>query len=351
MGLLGKMFQRKVCAHCGCELGMTGWRSLSDGFLCKDCAHLLSPFFHERKESTTLEILGQLEYRKENQDFLASFVPEEVYGDDDHKVCVDRTNGVFLISHYRDWRTGNPDVVDLSAVRDVAFSVRESREEVRTRDANGNLVSYRPPCYRYSYSFEITVLVEHPYFDRMPLTLATGVRGNDISLYDFWARTGTSIQQALGVVPTQPMAPRMDDPLPPPMHIPHHPGPAPMPHGVQGGPGHSAPAPMPAPPMHHAPMTPPAPPVRPAAPQPPRPVAPQPPRPVAPQPPRPVAPQPPRPAAPQPPRPAAPQPPRPAAPQPPRPAAPQRPSGPVGPAGHGPAGGRGPMGGHGPNRP
>jgi len=214
MGLFGKMFQKKSCVNCGCELGLTGWRSLADGFLCKDCTRLLSPFFTERKESTSLEILGQLEYRKENLQYLNAFQADEIYGDGNHIICVDRANSTFLVSRNRDWRMDNPDVVDISSVRDVVLSVREGREEVRVRDGNGNMVSYDPPCYRYHYDFDITILVEHPYFDRMTLSLADNVPGSDTELYNYWARVGTGIQVALGAVPTQPMAPRMDDPLP-----------------------------------------------------------------------------------------------------------------------------------------
>ena len=45
MGIFGKLFEKKVCAFCGKEIGLLGNRKLEDGNMCKVCAQKLSPWF------------------------------------------------------------------------------------------------------------------------------------------------------------------------------------------------------------------------------------------------------------------------------------------------------------------
>ena len=67
MALFGKLFEKKVCAICGGEIGLFGNRKLEDGNMCKKCAEQLSPWFSERRSSTVAEIEEQLAYREENK--------------------------------------------------------------------------------------------------------------------------------------------------------------------------------------------------------------------------------------------------------------------------------------------
>ena len=46
MGFFDKMFEKKECAICGTELGLLGKTKISEGYLCKECAGKLSPYFH-----------------------------------------------------------------------------------------------------------------------------------------------------------------------------------------------------------------------------------------------------------------------------------------------------------------
>ena len=46
MGFFDKMFEKKECAICGTELGLLGKTKINEGYLCKECAGKLSPYFH-----------------------------------------------------------------------------------------------------------------------------------------------------------------------------------------------------------------------------------------------------------------------------------------------------------------
>ena len=55
MGLFDKIFEKKICAICGGEIGLLGNRKLEDGNMCKNCAAKLSPWFSDRRSSTVEE--------------------------------------------------------------------------------------------------------------------------------------------------------------------------------------------------------------------------------------------------------------------------------------------------------
>lgn len=52
MGFFDKMFEKKECAICGTELGLLGKTKINEGYLCKECAGKLSPYFHGYRSST-----------------------------------------------------------------------------------------------------------------------------------------------------------------------------------------------------------------------------------------------------------------------------------------------------------
>ena len=51
------------------------------------------------------------------------------------------------------------------------IDIDERRNEEKTKDKEGHLVSYRPPRYKYYYDFFVKLRVEHPYFDEMKFKL------------------------------------------------------------------------------------------------------------------------------------------------------------------------------------
>ena len=171
MGLLDK----KYCDICGEKIGLLGNRKLEDGNLCKDCAGKLSPFFSDRRNSTVAEIKEQLAYRKENEQRLADFSPSVTF-DGSKNVYIDPISERFIVTGLSNWRSGNPDLVSFSQVRNVETDIKENKEEIFCKDSEGNEKSCHPRRYEYDYEFNITIHVDSPWFDEIELELSDGNR-------------------------------------------------------------------------------------------------------------------------------------------------------------------------------
>ena len=172
MSFFKKLFEKKICDICGEEIGLLGNRKLEDGNMCKDCAKKLSPFFSERRQSTIEDIKQQLEYREENKNAVASFNVTRVLGDST-KIYLDEDAGKFMVTNasQKNIAEENPDVIDFASVTNVSIDIDEDKREEKTRDKDGNMVSYNPPRYIFSYDISVTILVNHPYFDEINVRL------------------------------------------------------------------------------------------------------------------------------------------------------------------------------------
>ncbi|MBR5796482.1 MAG: DUF4428 domain-containing protein [Erysipelotrichaceae bacterium] len=170
MGLFDKMFKKKVCAICGNEIGLLGNKKLEDGNLCKKCAAKLSPFFSERRNSTVQEISEQLQYREENKKALENFNTTLTYGDY-QKIHFDEDQNAFVVTSATNIVEANPDIIHLSQVTGCELHISENANEEQYDDKEGNSVSYDPPRYIYSYDFDITLHVNHPYFNEITIRL------------------------------------------------------------------------------------------------------------------------------------------------------------------------------------
>lgn len=165
MGLFDA-FKKKDCEICGKEVGMFGYKKLEDGEICKDCVKLLSPWFDERRHSTVDQIKAQIAYREENRRQLNSFNPAISIGND-YEVKVELENGVptrFVIAR-NDYLEENADIINFSQVSSFNIDIRERRDEQKHRNNEGNMVSYNPPRYEYSYDFYCDLMVNADYFD------------------------------------------------------------------------------------------------------------------------------------------------------------------------------------------
>lgn len=171
MGLFDA-FKKKNCDICGGEIGLLGNRKLEDGNMCKNCAKKLSPWFDERRHSTIAQINDQLAYREANKEKVAAFRTTRVFGEST-KVYLDEDAGVFLVSDDREslWDETNPDVIAFADVTGVDVDVDEDRTELQRENAEGEMVSYNPPRYTYSYDFELVINVRNPYFSEMRFRL------------------------------------------------------------------------------------------------------------------------------------------------------------------------------------
>ena len=169
------LFEKKFCDVCGEKIGMLGNRKLEDGNLCKECASKLSPFFSERKHSTVDEIKEQLAYREANQGQVQQFHPTATYGDHT-KVMVDQNMGCFIVTNANNWREKNPDVIPVSKVTNCVLDVKENRNEIYReiqKDGRTERVSFNPPKYEYHYDFDLTISVDHAYFDEIKIDLCS----------------------------------------------------------------------------------------------------------------------------------------------------------------------------------
>lgn len=191
MGFLKNLFSKKNCDICGGEIGLLGNRKLEDGNCCKECARKLSPWFNDRKHSTIDEIKAQIEYREKNKEEVEKFNITRQIGTC-MKLLVDENAGKFAVTEKTDLIKANPDIIDISCVTSVNLDIEESEDEVyrETEDQDGKTIRERhnPPRYKYSYNFEITISLNHPYINEIKYSLSDGyfhVRGRDIRTGSF----------------------------------------------------------------------------------------------------------------------------------------------------------------------
>lgn len=161
------LFDKKYCDVCGEKIGLLGNRKLEDGNLCKNCAAKLSPLFTGRRHSTLKDIKLQLEDREANRARAAAFRRTQKLGNDGRALYLDDTKGNFAVCYESDWKSGNPDIIPLSAIINCRYDSEEHRTERKYKDAEGKSVSYNPPAYDYSYDFYIVIDVDHPYIDEI----------------------------------------------------------------------------------------------------------------------------------------------------------------------------------------
>ena len=170
MGLFGKLFEKKVCSICSGDIGLLGNRKLEDGNMCKTCAAKLSPWFSDRRNSTVAEIEEQLAYREDNKKAVAEFTITRTFGSSP-QVLIDEDNEKFMVTYASNIKESNPDVLDISMVTGCELDIEEQRNEAMKEDEEGNEESYNPPRYYFSYDFNMTIRVKHPYFNEISFKL------------------------------------------------------------------------------------------------------------------------------------------------------------------------------------
>lgn len=160
------LFDKKYCDICGEKIGLLGNRKVEDGNICSKCNKKLSPLFNERKRSTVAEIKEQLEYRAQNEVMLKQFNPMKTFGAD-KKIYIDLAQRKFCVESGSNWKDKNPDLIEFSQVMSCDLDIKEHREELYTKDAQGNNRSYTPPRYKIEYEFEMHIGVNSPYFSEV----------------------------------------------------------------------------------------------------------------------------------------------------------------------------------------
>lgn len=164
------LFSKKNCSVCGGKIGLLGNRKLEDGNLCKECAGKLSPYFSDRRRSRVEDIKEQLAYREANKQAVEAFNVTRSVGDN-KKILLDEPAGKFVVVSGSNWKSLNPDVMDLASITGADYTVEEMQEEMKRKDADGNMVGYQPARFLYKYEFWMVINVNHPYFDEIRFKL------------------------------------------------------------------------------------------------------------------------------------------------------------------------------------
>lgn len=188
MGLFDSLFGRVKCAACGAEVGAPRRRKLKEEAICSDCASKLSPWFDGRKGSDIEDIRAQLAARDKNRsELLPAFSATKAFGDlgcflineeaGTFVAIADPSEGVFgnqrKVTRIDQVAARNPDVIGLDKVLSADLDIIETRHEEK-HAIEGEMVSYDPKHWVYSYRFVMEVKVDHPYIGTIRVQLNDG---------------------------------------------------------------------------------------------------------------------------------------------------------------------------------
>ena len=115
--------------------------------------------------------MEQLDYRSKNEMEVVNFHTSLTVGSGSTKLYVDENARKFIVSASANYKNENPDVIDLSAVTGVEIKMDERRSEIYDKDKEGHNVSFNPPHYKYYFSLEEQIFVNHPYFSEISFKL------------------------------------------------------------------------------------------------------------------------------------------------------------------------------------
>ena len=167
MGLFDR-FKKQDCEICGKEVGMFGYKKLEDGEICKDCVKLLSPWFEDRRHATVAQIKEQIAYRQRNARELENFAISRQIGKNEYIMYIEEVDGIptrFFVTNRSDYKAVNPDIISFKDVVSCVTDVDERHEEIKQRNSEGQMVSYRPPRYKHHHDFYIRMEIRNnPYF-------------------------------------------------------------------------------------------------------------------------------------------------------------------------------------------
>ena len=170
MGLFDR-FKKQDCEICGKEVGMFGYKKLKDGEICKDCVKLLSPWFEDRKESTVAQIKEQLAYREQNAKEHENFTISRKIGDEEYIMYIEEVSGVptrFFVTSRSDYKAENPDIISFKDVISCVTDIQVRDEEIKEKNAEGQMVSCNPRRYKHHHDFFIKMEIRNnPYFDNI----------------------------------------------------------------------------------------------------------------------------------------------------------------------------------------
>ncbi len=90
---------------------------------------------------------------------------------DNAKVLLDDGVCKFMVTSARSLMDANSDVMDFADVTGCRIDVDESRTELKQKDKDGKDVSCVPARYRSTYTFNVIINVNNPYFNEIRFRL------------------------------------------------------------------------------------------------------------------------------------------------------------------------------------
>lgn len=117
------LFEKKFCDLCGEKVNVLTRLTLSDGYLCGDCKKKVSDLSEGWKNRTIADVNEHLAAREQNKQKYAQFNATQSFGKNG-EFKIDTNHGWCILASGGDFREGNPEVFDLSAITD--FYVKEN---------------------------------------------------------------------------------------------------------------------------------------------------------------------------------------------------------------------------------
>ena len=150
--------EQVTCERCGKTISPSGSYELLDGYLCQDCADLLSPWFNEFDMAEVDELENQIRLLEENQDRIPDFHPSRKFGDD-ILVVVDDKAKTFVVSDQKDLWADNAEIISIDDCCSCSVDVQKDCAEIGHKR------------YRYTYNFQVTIDLDHEYLSEITFPL------------------------------------------------------------------------------------------------------------------------------------------------------------------------------------
>ena len=155
------MEEELLCELCGEPVDEEYGAETGDGWICEDCASLLSPWMEDLEFTDTEDLEDQIAAREQNLEDLQDFVPTRSFyiPGMDYKLFLDDETGRFLVTEGFHILDENPDILSLEDVMDASVEVEDQREDLQD------------DLYLYSYNLYMHIELDHPYLSNILIPL------------------------------------------------------------------------------------------------------------------------------------------------------------------------------------
>ena len=115
-------FLDEKCSVCGRQLTKSGNKILKDGYLCRTCAKMSSPWLSDEdfKEKTVEDMKRHLDYRRSNYEKLKDFVDSKVI-EGKYSLHLDEEKKELYFAKHRDLERENPDIIPFGDIEEISI--------------------------------------------------------------------------------------------------------------------------------------------------------------------------------------------------------------------------------------